>query len=97
VLVIYLAGMGATTPAIASGAESPVPPARTNFNASVILDGQPAEVTFQGLTPGQVGLYQINFRVPENARTGELDLRVEQDIGAAEPALSNSSKLVVSR
>jgi uncharacterized protein (TIGR03437 family) len=30
----------------------------------------PVKVTWAGLTPTFVGLYQINFMVPENASTG---------------------------
>lgn len=31
--------------------------------------GQPAKVTFGGLTPGQIGLYQINFQLPASFPT----------------------------
>ena len=37
------------------------------------------EVQFVGLTPGAVGLFQINFTVPADARTNTpLDVVVEQ-------------------
>ena len=61
-----------------------------NTNARVTVDGQPAEIVFQGLTPGGVGLYQINFRVPAGAKAGNLDISINQD-----GAEANTTKLVV--
>jgi uncharacterized protein (TIGR03437 family) len=58
----------------------------------VTLDGADATVQFAGLTPGLVGLYQINFQVPRQARTGELTLIVSQN-GAS----SNATRLPVSK
>ena len=37
----------------------------------VTIGGVPAAVTFSGLAPGFVGLYQVNAEVPANARTGD--------------------------
>ena len=34
---------------------------------TVTVDGRPAEIFFAGLTPGFVGLYQINLRIPPDA------------------------------
>jgi uncharacterized protein (TIGR03437 family) len=48
--------------------------ATTLNTAEATIDGQPAEVVFAGLAPGFVGLYQVNFLVPENARSGLLAL-----------------------
>jgi uncharacterized protein (TIGR03437 family) len=47
-------------------------------------------VGFAGLTPTGVGLYQIAFTVPSNARSGSLDLVVSQG-GVS----SNTTKLPV--
>jgi uncharacterized protein (TIGR03437 family) len=91
VLVIYLVGMGTTSPSVVSGALSPASPL-AKVVGQVTVDGQPAVVQFAGLTPGFVGLYQINFVVPAGARTGALDLVVTQN-GFA----SNVSKLIVGR
>lgn len=93
-LTIYLAGMGTTNPAVLSGQPAPSvePLGRATTPATVLIDGQNADVLFAGLTPGAVGLYQINFRVPANARSGNLDLVVMQD-GAS----SNITKLAVSQ
>jgi uncharacterized protein (TIGR03437 family) len=36
----------------------------------VTIGGAPAEVNFSGLTPGGLGLYQVNARIAANAQTG---------------------------
>jgi uncharacterized protein (TIGR03437 family) len=79
-VVIYLTGMGITTPRVASGMQSPVDPlARAVRAPQVLLDGKPVEVLFAGLTPGLAGLFQINFRVPVDQSPGDLKLTVWQD------------------
>ncbi len=90
-LVIYLVGMGATSPPIPSGAASPFnPPAEVTSRIQLTVDGQTADVRFAGLTPGGVGLYQINFFVPANARSGSLDVVLTQ-----EGVKANTTKLLV--
>jgi uncharacterized protein (TIGR03437 family) len=80
VVVIYLSGMGTTNPAVKSGEPAPSsPPAEVTVQPTVTLDGQAASVQFAGLTPGFVGLYQVNFQVPSNAGTGDLPLTVSQN------------------
>src|SRR5207248_3053756 len=92
VLTLYLAGMGATNPTVPSGNPSPglEPLARVTATTTLTLDGQTITPSFTGLTPSGVGLYQINFTVPANARTGTLDLVVTQN-GVS----SNGTKLPV--
>jgi uncharacterized protein (TIGR03437 family) len=79
-LIIYLAGMGATTPQVRSGFPAPgaEPLARVDTAAKVLVDGTEAQIGYAGLTPFGVGLYQINFVVPANARTGNLEVVVMQ-------------------
>jgi uncharacterized protein (TIGR03437 family) len=86
VLTIYLVGMGPTNPSVRSGAPAPgsAPLAVVSAQPSVTVDGNPSEIFFAGLTPGAVGLYQINFRVPA-ARSGSVDLVVTQNGIAANP------------
>ena len=92
-LVIYLAGMGLTDKPITAGALSPTSPlASVTVPATVMLDGEPAPVLFAGLSPGFVGLYQINFQVPTNAKSGTLVLQISQ-MGMA----ANTSVLVVGK
>jgi len=79
-LVMYLVGLGETTPTVPSGTPSPGNPLGVPRVApTVTIDGQLVEIVFAGLTPGGVGLFQINFYVPANARTGTpLDVVVKQ-------------------
>jgi uncharacterized protein (TIGR03437 family) len=80
ILTIYLAGMGATTPAVQSALPAPSaePFARVSVPPVVTVDGQDAMILFAGLTPGGVGLYQINFQVPLTAKSGILQVVVTQ-------------------
>jgi uncharacterized protein (TIGR03437 family) len=77
-LIIYLAGIGATNPAVASGQATPIELVPAMAQPTITVDGQNAAIAYAGLTPGGVGLYQINFTVPQNARSGNLDLVVMQ-------------------
>ena len=78
-LIMYLVGMGATTSMVPSGTASPSNPADlATLQPTVEVDGQNADILFAGLTPGGVGLYQINFVVPASAKTGNLNVVVAQ-------------------
>jgi uncharacterized protein (TIGR03437 family) len=88
---MYLTGMGPTNPAVATGAQSPsAPPAVVITQPVLTVDGQIATVLFAGLTPGGIGLYQVNFTVPANARTGDLEVVIKQG-----DVVANSTKLKV--
>lgn len=83
-IVFYLVGMGATSPAVGSNQTAPSSPlAYATVQPAVTIDGVAATVLFAGLTPGGVGLYQINCQVPPGARTGDLPLVVVQSDAAA--------------
>ncbi len=71
--VIYANALGATTPAD--------PPARTVRPVEVLVNGVAQQVLFAGLTPGSVGLYQVNFMLVAGTPvkgdgTDEVKLRV---------------------
>jgi uncharacterized protein (TIGR03437 family) len=71
-LVIYCAGLGGVDKTIAPGAASPSsPPAKTNDTPQVTIGGKTAPVAFSGLTPGLVGVYQINALVPSGVTAGD--------------------------
>ncbi|MGB6942036.1 MAG: putative Ig domain-containing protein [Bryobacteraceae bacterium] len=87
-LVMYLVGLGDTNPSVASGAPAPTSPlASVTVTPTVTVGGTTATVAFAGLTPGFVGLYQINFQVPTGAASGELEVDVTQNGVAANPTL----------
>ena len=78
-LTVYLVGMGAANPAVPSGEAAKADPlSYTSVKPEVTVDGQNAELFFWGLTPGGVGLYQINFRVPAGLQAGNKEVVITQ-------------------
>jgi len=67
-LVIYATGLGAIDTPLGSGDRSPTGNLVNTANPPEIsIGGVPAKVVFAGLSPGSVGLYQINFVVGADA------------------------------
>ena len=90
-IVLYLSGLGQTDNPVADGAFSPSTTlSHPLITPTLTLNGATIPTAFVGLTPGAVGLYQINFQVPANTPNGNLTLSVSQN-GAA----SNSVTLPV--
>ena len=78
-LIIYLVGLGATSVNVPSGTAAPGNPLASVTNPlTVTIDGQAVQTVFEGLTPGGVGLYQINLTVPANARAGKVPVVITQ-------------------
>jgi uncharacterized protein (TIGR03437 family) len=72
VIVLYATGLGPVTPAVRTGEPAPMSPlSRTANPATVTIGGQAAQVQFSGLTPGFMGLYQINAVVPNDVTPGD--------------------------
>jgi uncharacterized protein (TIGR03437 family) len=68
---LYVNGLGPVDNPPASGEPSPASPlARTRVTPSVTIGGRPAQVSFSGLAPYFVGLYQVNVTIPADAPTG---------------------------
>ncbi len=80
-LEIYATGLGAVTPAVETGAAAPFDPlAEAVATPEVRLGGVALPVGYAGLTPGSVGIYQINVKVPfKDVPTGmEIPLTITQ-------------------
>ena len=79
-VVIYVIGLGPTSPSVASGTASPNPAA--NVPSTQVCFGQHTVVIqpvctvagFAGLTPGEVGLYQVNVTIPSGLAKGNVPI-----------------------
>jgi uncharacterized protein (TIGR03437 family) len=95
-IVIYANGLGAvnlapcTTPAasgcLISGEATPSQPlASTLVKPTVTIGGVAGNVLFSGLTPGSIGLYQIDVQVPANAPAGMQSVVITQNGVSSQP------------
>ena len=82
-IAIFCTGLGAVTNQPATGAAGPSGPlAYTGTLPTVSIGGVPALVTFAGLAPTLVGLYQVNVLVPAGVSPGNI-VPVVMSIGGA--------------
>jgi uncharacterized protein (TIGR03437 family) len=75
VVTLFATGIGATNPPVADGHAAPATPVALDTGVpSVTIGGVNATVLFSGLTPGLVGVWQLNVQIPAalptNAATG---------------------------
>jgi uncharacterized protein (TIGR03437 family) len=76
---LFWNGGGSVTPAVATNSVGPVNPLSfVDAGVAVRLDGTLVEVLASVYAPNFLTLYQTNFRVAANARTGMLPLVIEQ-------------------
>ena len=81
-VLMFMTGLGDVTPQLADGTAAPDSPLSTSLEAPDIVvflddgvDFTPADVSFAGLAPGFVGLYQVNFALPESGlENGDVDV-----------------------
>ncbi|HEY1218622.1 MAG TPA: hypothetical protein VGF03_06760, partial [Bryobacteraceae bacterium] len=87
VLTIFAIGLGATSPAVATGQPAPAvePLARLTVTPSVVFTTKlagpnvqtivpPSSVAYAGLSPYYAGLYQINVAIPQNCPLGTVEV-----------------------
>jgi uncharacterized protein (TIGR03437 family) len=89
-LMLYTTGLGPLDLQLVDGYGSPYPPppfANTVDPFHVVLDNEDCNVFFSGLTPGLVGLYQINFYVPEDAASGNLEIYIQDQYANSATAI----------
>jgi uncharacterized protein (TIGR03437 family) len=69
---LYCNGLGPVDHTLATGDAAPLTPLiNTTTTPTVTIGGVPApQVSFSGLTPNAIGLYQINVVVPAGVPTG---------------------------
>ena len=74
-ITFYASGLGVTDPLISSGSATPTAPLLYTFYpvAAYVGDAQ-ARVTFAGLAPGLVGVYQVNAQLPLSIPSGTHEL-----------------------
>jgi uncharacterized protein (TIGR03437 family) len=87
-VVVYCTGLGPVSGAMVTGA----PASSTSLQpttpqpAAATVGGIPATVSFSGLAPGFIGLYQINVQVPANAAPGSfLNIGIGGEMAPAVP------------
>jgi uncharacterized protein (TIGR03437 family) len=74
---LYASGLGRVLNPPATGSAAPAAPGgQTAGLVRVMVAGIEAETPYAGLAPGFVGVYQVNFRVPDNAPSGLADVQV---------------------
>jgi uncharacterized protein (TIGR03437 family) len=79
-IVIYLTGLGPVSNAPNPGAASPSNPlAVSTRQVRLTIGNKPAEIAFAGMTPGSIGLAQINAVVPAGLPPGGHALVVSVD------------------
>jgi uncharacterized protein (TIGR03437 family) len=90
-VTVYMSGQGLVSPAVVSGAASPGNPVAQPMLAVVATIGkQSAGIMFAGLTPGAVGLFQVNLRIPALA-SGDFPLMVSVGQGQSNTPLISVS------
>jgi len=93
VLQIFATGLGATSPAVATGkpGASSAPFNQTTTTPVVLFNGTPSpSVQFSAAAPGFVGLYQVNAVIPLGTASGTVTLQIQ--IGGA---TSNTATIAV--
>jgi uncharacterized protein (TIGR03437 family) len=77
VVIVYLTGLGAVDPPMRTGVLTPMTPLhRTVQTPEVKIGGYNAHVLFSGLTPGSIGLYQVNVVVPPDLTLSMVDVQL---------------------
>jgi uncharacterized protein (TIGR03437 family) len=85
-IAVYMTGLGTVFPSVADGAAAPG--TTTTSNAiTADISGTAANVTYMGLAPGYVGLYQLNVQIPSGVTAGDNYLDISGPDSYASEAL----------
>lgn len=80
-IVLWATGGGLTSPLVADNLQAPPTGAPMQTVPSVRIAGTAASVEFAGMSPGFIGLYQINVTVPPTTPSGKVPLTVASGVG----------------
>ncbi len=69
-VTIYCLGLGAVNNQPPTGTAALDASSTTLSPVSVLLNGGSVSASYAGLSPGSVGVYQVNLQIPDNAPTG---------------------------
>jgi uncharacterized protein (TIGR03437 family) len=91
IATLYMTGAGIVTPVIATGAAPSSETAtgdlpKPAYTATVTVGGMQAPIQFIGITPGLVGVMQINYQVPAEVAIGTQPVVVAIDGVSSAPA-----------
>jgi uncharacterized protein (TIGR03437 family) len=78
-VVMFLLGLGVTDAAGTTGDSASLTVlSRAIVRTSITMNNTPVPVAFAGLTPGFVGLYQVNLQIPDTQPGGNVVVSVSQ-------------------
>lgn len=78
-VVLFALGLGATDNPVASGdSSSGTLLSRVTVQPNITMNSNPVPITFAGLAPGFVGLYQVNLQIPADQPGGNVVVGVSQ-------------------
>src|SRR5256885_12569430 len=78
ILEVFCSGLGPTDPVIPAGTPAPLLPLARSFIPYVVIGGTEAGVLFAGLSPGRIGLYQINIIVSAGLTPGFQEISIRR-------------------
>ena len=77
ILSAFATGLGPTRPGVDPGTPFPSQPIhQVNSPVEVTVNGKSADVLGAAGSPGSIGGYQVNFRVPEDTASGTATVRL---------------------
>lgn len=77
VLTLFASGLGPTRPGVDPGQSFTANPLQVvNSPVQVLVNGNPGDVLYAGGFPGAVDGYQVNFRIPGDAKPGQDPLQL---------------------
>jgi uncharacterized protein (TIGR03437 family) len=87
---LYAAGLGPVTPSgFQAGTTAPTSPLyMVNGPTFVAITGQSATVTFAGLAPGQISVYQVNAQIPAGTPSGQQPIFLSNMVGGSQQNLT---------